>query len=244
MPPNPVATVLVVEDNRSLATLLTRMLEANGYAVRTVHDGRAALRIAIEERPDLMLLDIGLPRSNGLGIARTLRERGIKTPILMLTARGSVADRITGLEAGADDYLPKPFDNDELLARVRALLRRAMMAAGSSVLRAGGLTLDRLTRELRYRGSRIALTQTEFLVLETFMRRPGTVVSRREIVAEVWKRELDPEQNIVDVYVNYLRKKIEPVAGRTLLHTVRGQGYRLGPPAREPRAQGRASKSA
>ena len=162
----------------------------------------------------------------------------------MLTASAGVEDRVEGLTLGADDYLPKPFDNDELLARVRALLRRATMAAGTSVLRAGGLALDRLTRELRYRGSRIALTQTEFLVLETFMRRPGTVVSRREIVAEVWKRELDPEQNIVDVYVNYLRKKLEPLAGRTLLHTVRGQGYRFGAPARAPRTQGRASKSA
>ena len=234
------ANVLVIEDNRILATLLTRMLEAEGHLVRSVHDGRTGLRIALQEEPDLVLLDIGLPKANGLTIARTLRERGFRSPILILTARGSVTDRVTGLDAGADDYLAKPFDNGELIARVRALLRRSRMAAGDSQLRSGGLTLNRLSRELRYRGHRIALTQTEFLVLEMFMRNAGTVLSRRAIGAEVWKKDFDPEQNIVDVYVNYLRRKIEPVVGRAMLHTVRGQGYRFGELTASPAPRKRA----
>lgn len=234
------ATVLIIEDNRILATLLTRMLEAEGHAVRAVHDGRVGLKIALHEEPDLVLLDIGLPKANGLTIARTLRERGYRSPILILTARGSVTDRVTGLDAGADDYLAKPFDNDELIARVRALLRRSTMAAGDSLLRSDGLTLNRLSRELRYRGHRIALTQTEFLVLEMFMRNAGTVLSRRAIGAEVWKGDFDPEQNIVDVYVNYLRRKIEPVVGSSMLHTVRGQGYRFGEPTAPLAKQKRA----
>lgn len=237
MPAPAAANVLVIEDSRILATLLTRMLEAHGHSVRTAHDGRTGLRIAIKDQPDLVLLDIGLPKASGLTVARTLRERGFQSPILMLTARGAVNDRIAGLDAGADDYLAKPFDNDELLARVRALLRRATMSAGESVLRGEGLTLNRLTRELRHRGARVALTQTEFMVLEMFMRNPGVVLSRREIVGAVWKRDLDPEQNIVDVYVNYLRRKIETLAGRSLLHTVRGQGYRFGDPPRDAMAR-------
>ena len=243
MPAPASANVLVIEDNRSLATLLTRMLEASGHSVRIAHDGRTGLRVAMKDQPDLVLLDIGLPKASGLTVARTLRERGFQSPILMLTARGAVDDRITGLDAGADDYLAKPFDNEELLARVRALLRRATMSASESVLRHEGLSLNRLTRELRYRSARVALTQTEFMVREMFMRNAGAILTRREIVAAVWKRDLDPGQNIVDVYVNYLRRKIESLAGRSLLHTVRGQGYRFGEPPGEAKPKRTRSKT-
>jgi DNA-binding response OmpR family regulator len=219
--------VLVVEDRREVLDVLQRTLRDNGYEVVTAMDGEVALTTALDNPPDVMILDIGLPRRNGLEVARELRARGVTAPVLMLTARDTVSDKIEGLEAGADDYLSKPFDYDELLARVRALLRRASLRADATMLRVGDLSIDPLTREVRRGGRVIALTQKEYALLEYLVRHAGMPVSREQIAEHAWKQEFDPSTNIVDVYINYLRKKIDQDADRTLVHTVRGTGYML-----------------
>jgi DNA-binding response OmpR family regulator len=223
----PAPRVLVVEDRREVLDVLQRTLRDNGYEVVTAMDGEVALTTALDNPPDVMILDIGLPRRNGLEVARELRARGVTAPVLMLTARDTVSDKIEGLEAGADDYLSKPFDYDELLARVRALLRRASLRADATMLRVGDLSIDPLTREVRRGGRVIALTQKEYALLEYLVRHAGMPVSREQIAEHVWKQEFDPSTNIVDVYINYLRKKIDQDADRTLVHTVRGTGYML-----------------
>jgi two-component system response regulator MprA len=223
----PVATILVVEDSRDLTEMLSRMLGAHGFAVHSALDGESGLRMALELAPDLVILDIGLPKSSGLDVARALRERAFRAPLLMLTARGSIPDRVSGLDAGADDYLPKPFDYDELLARVKALLRRAELRAEAEVLHVGDLSLDPVSREVRRGGAPLTLTQTEYLLLEFLMRNARRVLSRERMMTHVWKRPLDPDTNIVDVYINYLRHKIDTPGRAPMLHTVRGEGYML-----------------
>jgi DNA-binding response OmpR family regulator len=219
--------VLVVEDRREVLEVLQRTLRDNGYDVVTAMDGESALTIALDSHPDVMILDIGLPRKNGLEVSRELRSRGVTAPVLMLTARDTVGDKIEGFEAGADDYLSKPFDYDELLARVRALLRRASLRADATLLRVGDLTIDPLTREVKRGNRQVALTQKEYALLEYLVRHAGMPVSREQIAEHVWKQEFDPSTNIVDVYINYLRKKIDHEAERNLVHTVRGTGYML-----------------
>ncbi len=222
--------VLIVEDRREVLDVLQRTLRDNGYDVATAMDGETALKAALDRHPDVMILDIGLPKRNGLEVARELRSRGITSPVLMLTARDTVGDKIEGFEAGADDYLSKPFDYDELLARVRALLRRATLRADATLLRVGELAIDPLTREVK-RGSRpVALTQKEYALLEYLARHAGIPVSREQISEHVWKQEFDPSTNIVDVYINYLRKKIDLDSEPGMLHTVRGTGYMLKAP--------------
>jgi two-component system response regulator MprA len=221
------AQILVVEDSREVLAVLERILSANGYTVRTARDGDAGLAMALDMNPDLVILDIGLPTVSGLQVAVELRNRSFRSPVLMLTARDTVSDKVTGLDAGADDYLAKPFDYDELLARVKALLRRASLRAGEAVMRVGDLTLDPISREVVRNGRPISLTPKEYALLEFLMKNAGRELSREQITEQVWKQDYDPSTNIVDVYVNYLRKKIEDGDQQPLLHTVRGIGYVL-----------------
>jgi DNA-binding response OmpR family regulator len=222
-------TILIVEDSPELVALLQRVLSEQGYAVRSARDGEAGLVSALENEPDLLILDVGLPRRNGFEVVQELRRKGVNAPTLMLTARGTVADRITGLDAGADDYLVKPFDSDELVARVRALLRRSATHGRVPQLCVGDVILDPLSREV-HRGERlIVLTQREFALLEYFMRNAGKPLTRASIAEQVWRQtpvDVD-ETNIVDVYVAYLRKKLDSEAEEPMLQTVRGVGYVL-----------------
>lgn len=221
------AKILIVEDRREVLDVLQRTLADNGYAVITATDGDAALQVALDEQPHLIILDIGLPKRNGLSVAKELRQRAFTAPVLMLTARDTMTDKVQGFEAGADDYLSKPFDYDELLARVRALLRRSSIREEATLMRVGDLTLNPISREVM-RGERvIALTQKEYALLEYLMRHAGMPVSREQISEHVWKQEFDPTTNIVDVYINYLRKKVDHDADRALVQTVRGVGYML-----------------
>jgi len=225
------ATILIAEDNASLTSLLERILGDQGYEVRAARDGDAALAAALEHEPDLLILDIGLPRRDGVAVIRELRRRGVTVPTLMLTARSAISDRVTGLDAGADDYLTKPFDPDELVARVRALLRRSAAQRRPQRLCVADVVLDPMTREV-YRGERkLGLTQREFSLLEFFMRNVGESLSREAIAREVWRHmSVDPEAtNVVDVYVAYLRKKLDGPGDEPLLHTVRGVGYVMRP---------------
>lgn len=220
-------TVLVVEDDQDLLSVLQRILGNEGYVVRSAQDGEAGVVEALDHPPDLVILDIGLPRKNGVEVARELRARGFRAPMLMLTARSSVSDKVSGLDAGADDYLPKPFEYPELLARVKALLRRATITAESAVMRVRDLSLDPISRRVERAGREIELTQKEYALLEYLMRNAGRVVSRQMISEHVWKQQVDPLTNVVDVYINYLRRKLEEDRHNPLIHTVRGSGYVL-----------------
>src|SRR5688500_1598249 len=223
----PTSTVLVVEDRREVLDVLQRTLSDNGYSVLTADDGEIGLQMALDHQPDLVILDIGLPKRSGLHVARELRNRAFTAPVLMLTARDTVSDKVTGFDAGADDYLAKPFDYDELLARVKALLRRASIRAGETMMRVGDLAIDPIAREVSRAGRKIALTQKEYALLEYLMRHAGIPVTREQISEQVWKQPFDPTTNIVDVYINYLRKKLESDGAVPLVHTVRGVGYVL-----------------
>ena len=222
-------TVLVVEDDQDLRAVLRRILSGAGYQVLDAPDGEAGLASALDHAPDLVILDVGLPLKDGVSVARELRTRGFLAPMLMLTARGSVSDRVNGLDAGADDYLPKPFEFPELLARVKALLRRATLTAESTTLRIRDLTLDPLSHRVERAGREIELTRKEYALLEYLMRNTGRVLSRQMIGENVWKQPIDPgSNNVVDVYVNYLRNKLGDDKEDPLIRTVRGKGYVLG----------------
>jgi two-component system, OmpR family, response regulator MprA len=221
-------TILLVEDRPEVLEVVRRTLASNGYIVETATDGEAGLHKALDLEPDLVILDIGLPRLDGIELAKALRARAFRAPLLMLTALDTVSDKVIGLDAGADDYLPKPFDYQELLARVKALLRRATFRDNDVTMRVGDLTLNPLTRHVT-RGERsITLTAKEYGLLDFLMRNAGRAVTRDQISEHVWNQPFDPSSNIVDVYVSYLRQKIDdPGAGQSLLHTVRGKGYQL-----------------
>ena len=219
--------ILVVEDERKVASFIRQGLQEEGHAVEVAADGAAALDLALASPGyDLVVLDVMLPRRDGFEVLRTLRRQKIRTPVLLLTAKDGVADKVAGLDLGADDYLTKPFAFEEFLARVRALLRRG---AGQSapVLKLADLSLDPATREVTRGGRRITLTAREHALLEYFLRNVGRVLTRPMIAQHVWGLDFDPESNIVDVYVGYLRRKIDGAADRRLLHTVRGAGYKL-----------------
>ncbi|MCK6554858.1 response regulator transcription factor [Candidatus Binatia bacterium] len=218
--------VLVVEDEPKVASFLQRGLAAEGYAVDVAADGHAALSAAGAGSHDVLVVDIMLPGLDGIALTRALRERGCRVPILLLTARDTLADKVAGLDSGADDYLTKPFAFEELLARVRALLRRTSPPA-PAVMTVADLRLDPVRREVTRSGRRIELSPREFALLEFFLRRPGQVLSRAVIAQHVWGVDFDTFTNVIDVYVNYLRKKVDADFDRKLLHTVRGVGYVL-----------------
>lgn len=220
--------ILVVEDERKVASFVARSLREQAFAVDVVGSGSAALDAAQHTEYDLIVLDLRLPDLDGLEVCRQLRRRGLETPILMLTARGMVADRVEGLDAGADDYLTKPFALAELHARIRALIRRGFNRG--VVLRFADLQLDRRRRRVERAGQAISLTQKEFALLEFLLLRAPEPVPRSEIVEHVWNSSFDCESNLVEVYINRLRQKIDQHASVRLLHTVRGVGYRIGLP--------------
>jgi len=219
--------VLVVEDDRKVAGFIQQGLREEGYAVDVAADGAEATTLAHVYDYDLILLDLMLPKKNGLQVAAELRRDGRRTPILMLTARDATEDVVRGLDAGADDYLTKPFKFDELLARVRALVRRGG-ASRTEVLRVGPVELDRLKHRVRVDGHAIDLTPKEFQLLEHFLLRPGEVMRRTELLEKVWDLHFDPESNVVDVHVGNLRRKLYRAAGTELIETVRGVGFRFG----------------
>jgi two-component system response regulator MprA len=222
------ARILVVDDERALRDSLRRALVLEGYQVELAEDGAAALDLlaAHEVEPDAIVLDVLMPGVDGLEVARRLRKAGNRTPILMLTARAEVDDRVAGLDAGADDYVVKPFALDELFARVRALLRRAERDGGE-VLRFADLELEPSTRDVRRGGERIELTRTEFALLELFLRHPRQVLTRSIFFDRVWGYDFGPGSNSLEVYVGYLRRKTEAGGEPRLLQTVRGVGYVL-----------------
>jgi two-component system OmpR family response regulator len=220
--------VLVVEDEVKMARAIRRGMEQEGYAVDTALDGDEGLHMVTENDYDAIVLDLMLPGVDGLEVCRRLRERGRWAPVLMLTARDTVPDRIQGLDAGADDYLVKPFAFGELLARLRALIRRGAVER-PAVLRVGDLALDPAAHSVTRAGRRVELSAREFALLEFLMRHPGEVVSRTAILEHVWDYNYDGLSNVVDVYVGYLRRKLEQPFGRTLIRTVRGVGYALEP---------------
>ena len=218
--------ILVVEDEPKLARLLERGLVEEGHAADVARTGEDALWMARSVEYDAIVLDLMLPGLNGIEVCRTLRESEVWSPVLMLTARDAVADRVAGLDAGADDYLPKPFAFDELLARLRSLARRGKPER-PAVLEAGGLRLDPSTRQVWRGETEIELSAKEFALLETFMRRPGQVLSRYQLLEHAWDIAYENKSNVVDVYVRYLREKVDRPFGVESLETVRGAGYRL-----------------
>ena len=218
--------VLVVEDERKVAQFIKKGLEEEGYAADLAFDGEEGLNMALDRVHDLILLDISLPKMDGLRVLKKLREEKLVTPVLLLTVRAAIEDKVLGLDSGADDYLTKPFAFQELLARIRALLRRKA-EAGPPLLRFADLALDPARRLVTRGEEKIDLTSKEFSLLEYFLRNPGRVLSRAMISEHVWDYDFDTESNVIDVYVNYLRRKIDSGREKKLIHTVRGAGYVL-----------------
>jgi len=218
--------ILVVEDSRRLAQIIKRGLLEDGYTVDNAYDGEEAEYMAESTPFDLIVLDVMLPKKDGISVCRDLRAKKVNTPILMLTAKDSVEDKVTGLDSGADDYLVKPFAFSELLARLRALLRREVLPKVQK-LQTGELALDPQSREVWRNGDRVDLTAKEYAIIEYFMRRPNAVVTRTMLGESVWDYEFDGLSNIIDVYVRRLRRKIDREGQESLIQTVRGSGYRL-----------------
>ena len=218
--------ILLVDDEPFIVKVVETRLAANGYDVVTATDGQEGFNKARSENPDLIILDVMLPGKDGVAVCREIRDRGNETPILMLTAKGELKDKVTGLNAGADDYLLKPFEFEELLARSRALLRRKT-ANRDTVLKAGDLTLDQMTHEVSRAGKRIELTSREYALLQYLMHHAGQVVTRTMISEHVWNEHFDSFTNVIDVYIKYLRDKIDQGSDTPLIQTIRGTGYML-----------------
>jgi heavy metal response regulator len=218
--------ILLVEDDRKVASFIRKGLTEEGYAVDVAPDGETGLAMGLDRLHDVIVLDVMLPGKPGFQVLRELRQAKVATPVLLLTARDAVEDKVQGLDAGADDYLTKPFAFAELLARVRALLRRGTPAR-TPVLQVADLAMDPATRTVKRGGGAISLTNREFALLEYFLRNPGRVLTRTMIAEHVWDYSFDAGTNVIDVYVNYLRKKIDAGREPKLIHTVRGVGYVL-----------------
>jgi DNA-binding response OmpR family regulator len=223
--------ILVVEDEKRLAYLLRRVLLEERHSVDLAHDGQSGLDLALSDTYDIVILDLMLPGIDGLEICRQMRAEQITTPVLMLTARGAIEDRVTGLNVGADDYLTKPFAMAELLARINALLRRRDRRFDDHLqLAVGDLTLDLVRHEARRGGRVIELTAKEFALLEYLMRHAGHVLTRTQIINAVWRYDIDALSNVVDIYIHYLRDKIDQGFAHPLIKTVRGVGYKIEAP--------------
>ena len=220
------ATVLIAEDDKEIRTALERILTYEGYETSSVSDGAAALEAVAEQSPDALVLDVMMPFVDGLAVCRKLRERGDRTPILMLTARHELEDRVAGLDAGADDYLPKPFELDELLARLRALLRRASDSAEGPIT-VGSVTLDPQRHEVTRGGRPLELTRTELQILDLLMRNEGIVLERGVMYERIWGYDFDLGSRSLDVHVGYLRRKLEADGSPRIIDTVRGVGFVL-----------------
>lgn len=218
-----VSHLLIAEDESRIASFLEKGLRAKGFTTTTVVDGEQAWQHARSGRYDLLVLDLGLPIRDGMWVLRSLRADGSALPVVILTARDTVQDTVTGLQSGADDYLRKPFAFDELLARVQLRLRSAGAAPEPTVLHAGPVALDLQTRRVRVAGRSVELTTREFALAEAFMRHPDQVLTREQLLSQVWGLDFDPGSNVIDVYVRYLRRKL----GDSRIETVRGAGYRF-----------------
>lgn len=224
--------ILVVEDEPGVAQFIQQGLTESGYAIDVARDGTEGLDYALAKTYDAIVLDIMLPKLNGLEVLRELRDQRIKTPVLLLTARDGIDDRVQGLDAGADDYLVKPFAFPELLARLRALLRRPPLQS-DVILRVGDLVMDVSRHEVRRAGQVIELSQREFALLELLLRHPNQVLTRTQIMEHVWNFDFYAETKVVDVYIGYLRRKLENDFDHPLIHTVRGVGYKISAEARD-----------
>lgn len=216
------ARILIVEDEERIVSFLTKGLEANGHSTMAVGDGITAAAVADDGDFDLMILDVGLPGKDGFAVLEEIRGRGVRMPVIVLTARDATADTVTGFDAGADDYVTKPFRFEELLARVRARLRE-QGTTEQTLLEAGTVVLDLRRRTVSVDGRSVELSSREFALAETLFRHPGQVLSREQLLSMVWGYDFEPESNIVDVYIGYLRRKL----GAEHIETVRGMGYRL-----------------
>jgi two-component system response regulator MprA len=219
--------LLVVDDEASVREALALVLDLSGFEVATAADGNEAIRTLALDAPDAVILDVLMPGLDGLEVCRRMRAIGDRTPVLMLTARAEVSERVAGLEAGADDYLAKPFAREELIARLRALLRRTGWEDEEQILRFDDLELDPLAHEARRGGRLLELTRTEFLLLELLMHHPRQVLTRASIFDRVWGYDFGPASNSLEVYIGYLRRKTEAAGGPRVVHTVRGVGYVL-----------------
>lgn len=224
---NPAMRILVVEDDPKIASFVTKGLRQSGFAVDMAADGEEGLALARASTPDVAVIDVMLPKLDGLSLVRRLRQDGIQLPVLILSARATVDDRVKGLQAGGDDYLTKPFAFSELLARVQALLRRASNVAEPMRLVVGDLTMDLLTREVIREGRKIELQAREFSLLEYLMRHSGRAVTKTLILEHVWDFSFDPQTNVVDVLVHRLRAKVDKEFEKKMIHTIRGVGYVL-----------------
>ena len=218
--------ILIIEDEKKVAGFLMKGLTEENYAVDIFHDGEEGAFWAIENEYDLIILDIMLPKKNGISVCRELRSKGINTPIIILTAKDTVVDKVTGLDVGADDYLSKPFSFDELLARIRALLRRSQEYKTPS-LKVADLELNPANRRVTRSGKAINLSGKEYALLEYLMRNRNSIVTETRIIDHVWDMNYDPRTNVVNVYIHHLRSKIDKGFDKKLLHTIRGSGYMI-----------------